>query len=188
MRSRFLAIVSGLSVTLLCSSSVTRGSEFGNIFGRDDIEIASSQASALALQALQTTLEGLRQRELREGDGTDKLREASALLRSAAEQMQKIIEEGLGELGSVNITGETYSDYAKTIEVSSHAFSFDKPSNIYELYISFTRSTSIMADIIEKNAFANDGPVFTRISQPLQQYFALAEAVTEVSRRAVRPQ
>jgi len=186
MKSKFINIAGGVSVALLCSGGVTQGSEFGNIFGREDIEIASSQASALALQAIQTTLEGLRQRELREGDGTDKLREASALLRSAAEQMQEIIEMGLGDLGDVEITDDTLSGYANTIAVSSDAFSFESPRNIYELYNSFTRSTSIMADIIEKNAFANDGSIFTRISQPLQQYFAFAEAVTEVSRRAAR--
>lgn len=184
MRNSFLSIILCAGLTAL-QVDHGRSSEFGNVFGDGGVSRASSEASALALMALETTLAGIRQRELGETPGLSELKIASDMLREAASKMESIASGEFGEFGLTEISREMIQGFERTIAESVDAFGLSFPKTIQELYTEFSRSTYVMADILEKNAIEDGTPIFPRLSMAIRQYLAFGEAVTVISNRSL---
>ncbi|MBO6719599.1 MAG: hypothetical protein JJ913_16710 [Rhizobiaceae bacterium] len=167
---------------LICVSTVSsHAREFGNIFGSEATERASTDASVEALSALMRIIEGIRLRELQKASGIDQFVAAAEQLRNAANIMNSVLES---EFDNSEFSDENKALVSALFETSSFGQLGELPINPRQLYQYFQSMTESFAAIIEESATENmDVAVYPNISEYINDYLDCAALVTQLSPR-----
>lgn len=162
--------------------SVVRAEEFGNVFGNNEVVERSRNASARAIDGIILSLYAVRARELKESSGEKELLEASQRLFEAADAMSPILDTDFPEIP----LDQEQVAIAIRFAMSSPTlamFGIDKVTTYKELFAVFRNMTIHVGEICkEASATPADTSVFAKISEPIQQYFALANFVSQIGR------
>lgn len=164
-------------VGFLLISTPVLGGEFGNVFGSDETEKASRQASATALEGIERAISGLRARELGNGNGAEQFGSAAQLLRDAGEQMKSVLD--LTSFSASNFSlNENQKQFLADAMAGNKAVNLVETTSLGGLYGQFTTQTFIMADILE--GAAEQPNAFRVMAGPITDYFELADAIVAV--------
>lgn len=164
-----------LGLALSMPSQIVTASEFGNVFGSADVEAASRQASATALQAIENVISGIRSRELQESDGSDDFATAARLFDEAAGRMEEIVssvsDQGLTDPQIAYLRGQ-FETGSEIVLLLQDARSL---AAVYRLFAQRTRRMSETLFRLSSNQNA-----FSVLSPLLVEYFKLADAIVAV--------
>ncbi|QDC01732.1 hypothetical protein [Mesorhizobium sp. 8] len=153
--------------------------EFGNVFGNEETQKASRDASATALAAVEKAVSGLRARELQDGSGVEQFMAASRLFAEAADKMEAVLKtfpnQELSEPQIVFLKAQ-FSPDSQTLAQLQGARS------LQDVYRNFAAKTREMSGTME--GLATKENAFSVLSPLLVEYFQLADAIVAV--RAVK--
>jgi hypothetical protein len=157
------------------------GGEFGNVLGTPLVDERSRQASAQALEGIIKVLNAIRLRELRNPDqGAKELSEAVAVLGRAHEMMKAVrLPPDLDK--SFDLKGLP-QPYQGIVENAVRRMGRQNPTKLSELYSLLVDATESLRVSIEKQVGGGPQPIFPALRPEISVYFALADAVSHVSR------
>jgi hypothetical protein len=165
-----------VALTVALAGGIAHASEFGNAFGSPETEKLSGTASATALSGVESIVAGLRQRELRAGNGAEQFGRAAQYLDRAASIMDDVIPRVSPR--ALNARDRAY--------LKAHISPADPMSrlivaanSVRELYGDFIKLTRLLAH--QMHSLAGRRNAYRQIAPTLTEYFALADVVVFVS-------
>ena len=168
-------------IVQLMFSPVANGGEFGNFFFKGK-EQNSINASAKALQGIESVVSAIRLRELKKfGEGDKALDSAVGSLKEASGMIEKI-EIGIGE--DKEIPWNKIPNHERNIVLSMNGILNHKglPNKISELLKMFSESTYHLANTISQNLKKGPEPIFPQISPEFSLYLRFGGAISDIAR------
>ncbi|WP_157814339.1 hypothetical protein [Rhizobium sullae] len=168
-----------LLVGCLLVPPLANASEFGNVYGSPEIENASRQASASALEAIENILRGLRERESQQGNGSEQFRAAADLLLQARTVFGRLLD--MPDLPDRPISEPEASRLVAGMNSEFVAASIRRAKTTKVLLFELQEQSGALAEVLGAVADSRQ-PIYPQISARLRDYMALAEVVTVVNR------
>ena len=170
-RNRFVL----LAVLFVGPIGTATAGEFGNVFGNEQTQKASRDASATALAAIEQTISGLKAREQQVGTGADQFMTASKLFAEAADKMEAILSDFPDQDLSDAQISFLKAQFAPGSQV---LFDLQDARNLRTVYQRFAEKTRQMSGTME--GLASKENAFSVLSPLLLDYFRLADAIVAV--------
>jgi hypothetical protein len=168
-------------LTLTLSTNVA-AEELANIFGTEEQQALSREASAEAIRALELALFALRLREVRESSGQAQLLEAAASLFVAVEKMQSLLKLGLADF---KFTEEDLAFIASRMGSAGERYEglFKDPTTFVQFFSDYTRLGEILAISLKQAGEGVEGQsALSVFSVPLTDFIVLGDTITVLSR------
>lgn len=171
------------------SNSPSFSTEFANIFGSDEVQATSREASARALHALEQFFAGLRLREVQESSGRNQFKDASNLLLASREEMNTLLElEGFPDRELTPDERGFLSSEASRHGLLKPAAEADTNKELFQEFASLTgvmaeRMGALADGATDPTGTPSASPPFAIAAEEIQAYLALANIVTRFNRQ-----
>jgi hypothetical protein len=169
-----------LALLILGHPAEAFAGEFGNLFVPSDPELeeASREASAEALDAIIEVMSGLRARELREGDGKEQIQVASQQLFNAMQKMRALTEEE--NFPNFEIPESEKDLLAQTIGIETYRAFFGDTQDFRDAFLRLIEIGEILASSVQE-----DDRMLSVFSKHLANFILAGDAIAALGKRTL---
>ena len=165
---------------------MVKASELGNMLLKEAKQ-ESSDASALALEAIGVVINGFRARELQGPKaGVESFQKSARLLKDASQKMQSVLTKfdtpqwKLYFDGPIDITKKLPENDRTFVFVWLQKIGITEVKTRRDVYAAFISYTNLLSSILEKNAGRDDGELYRFLVGEISVYLRAGDNVTRL--------